>query len=164
MKKLFLFSTAAMVLAIGSAHAETFRMRCAPDGSVPYYVSYDSDTGKAYVTGSRTGFTRQYHAFDMKRIANTLYVAVKAPRQTRVLYLAFGYGKNGVDSSTLRAVDPGRSDSRDKCALQNVTPIIPPVAPPPVTPRNRNAEPEEPEERHLAFLAFWPSRRSCLYP
>jgi hypothetical protein len=86
-------------------------------------------------------------------------VAIKAPRQTRVLYLAFGYAKNGDDSSTVRVVDPGRSDSRDKCAFlpnsqqqaQNVAPIIPPVvAPPtivapPVTHRsvNRNAEPEE---------------------
>jgi hypothetical protein len=160
MKKLLLFPTAAMALAIGSAHAETFRMRCAPDGSVPYYVSYDSDTGKSYVTGSRTGFTRQYHAFDVKRIANILYVAVKAPRQTRVLYLAFGYAKTGDDSSTLRAVDPGRSDSRDKCAFlpnvqqaQNVTPIIPPVVPPPVTHRsvNRNVS-AEPEEHHILVI------------
>jgi len=144
-------------------------MRCTPDGSVPYYVSYDSDTGESYVTGSRTGFTRQYHAFDVKRIANVLYVAVKAPRQTRVLYLAFGYAKNGDDSSTIRVVDPGRSDLRDKCAfLPNVpqqaqnAPIIPPVTQrsvnrnaepiiPPVTHRsvNRNAEPEE---RHIRII------------
>jgi hypothetical protein len=164
MKKLLLFSTAVMAFAIGSAHAETFRMRCAPDGSVPYYVSYDSDTGKSYVTGSRTGFTRQYHAFDVKRIANVLYVAVKAPRQTRVLYLAFGYAKNGDDSSTLRVVDPGRSDSRDKCAFlpnvqqaQNVAPIIPPVVAPPIAPTivappvtHRSVM--EPEERHILLI------------
>src|ERR1700730_13946102 len=74
--------------------------------------------GRFSRTGSRTGFSRPYHAFDVTRIDNVLYVAVKAPRQTRVLYLAFGYARNGDDSSSIRVVDPAaRSDKRDKCTL-----------------------------------------------
>jgi hypothetical protein len=87
---------APLILGSAAGKAEVFNMKCFPDQSAPYSVSYDPDTGFSHITGSRTGFSRPYHAFDVTRIDNVLYVAVKAPRQTRVLYLAFGYARSGL--------------------------------------------------------------------
>lgn len=120
MQKLFLLSTAATVLAIGcpSANAEMFRMTCTPTDSVPYTVAYDSEAAVSYITGSRTGATREYPVFDVKDKSkvHVLYVATKALNQTRTIYLAFDYSGVGDDVSAIRVID-GTSDTKDKCAF-----------------------------------------------
>jgi hypothetical protein len=107
-------------LAVGcpSANAKIFRMTCTPTDSVPYTVAYDSDAGVSYITGSRTGTTRKYHVLDVKDKSDVhvLYVATKAPNQTRTIYLAFDYSGMGDDVSVIRVVD-GATDKKDKCAF-----------------------------------------------
>ena len=108
-----------MALAIGclSARAKTFRMTCTPASSpIPYTVVYDSDAKASYVTGSRSGFTRKYNVIDVKDTSAVLYVATKAPGQTRTMYLAFDYSGDGDDVSAIRTID-GSSDKRDKCVF-----------------------------------------------
>lgn len=122
MQKRFLLSTtAATALAIGcpSANAEVFRMTCTPaSSSIPYTVAYDSDAGASYVTGSRSGTTRKYYVIDVKDKTNVhiLYVATKAPGQTRTMYLAFDYSQKNDDVSAIRVIN-GASDNKDKCAF-----------------------------------------------
>jgi len=119
MKNLLVLSTAATAITIScpSANAKMFRMTCTPTASAPYTVAYDSDAGVSYIT-SQSGVTRKYHVLDVKDKSNVhvLYVATKAPNQTRTVYLAFDYSGDDHDVSAIRVKDR-TSDKRDKCAF-----------------------------------------------
>lgn len=93
-------------------------MTCTPTNSAPYTVAYNSDARVSYITGSRTGTTRNYYVLDVKdkSDAHILYVATKAPNQTRTVYLAFDYSGDDHDVSAIRVID-GASDKKDKCAF-----------------------------------------------
>lgn len=95
-------------------------MTCYPEYSTSYTVTYNSEARQAAITGGRTGFVRMYHAFDVKDkpSKHILYVATKAPGQTRTLYLAFDYSGINTDVSNIRIID-GASDKTDKCASDN---------------------------------------------
>ena len=119
MKNLLVISTAATAITIScpSANAKMFRMTCTPTASAPYTVAYDSDAGVSYIT-SQSGVTRKYHVLDVKDKSDVhvLYVATKAPNQTRMVYLAFDYSGDEDDVSAIRVIDRA-SDKRDKCAF-----------------------------------------------
>jgi hypothetical protein len=119
MKNLLVLSTAATAITIScpSASAKMFRMTCTPTDSAPYTVAYDSDAGVSYIT-SQSGVTRKYHVLDVKDKSNlhVLYVATKAPNQTRKIYLAFDYSGDDRDVSAMRVIDRA-SDKKDKCAF-----------------------------------------------
>lgn len=106
-------------------------MTCTPDSSsIPYTVAYDSGVGASYITGSRSGTTRKYNVLDIKNktSVHVLYVATKAPNQTRTVYLAFDYSGKGDDVSAIRTID-GASDKKDKCVFipsQVVAQVAPP--------------------------------------
>jgi hypothetical protein len=97
-----------------------FSMTCYPANSTPYTVTYNSVARQAAITGGRTGFVRMYHALDVtdKPSRHILYVATKAPGQTRTLYLAFDYSGINTDVSSIRVTDRA-SDKTDKCASDN---------------------------------------------
>jgi hypothetical protein len=120
MRKLLLLSMASTALALGcpSANAKMFRMMCAPTASAPYTVTYDSDAGVSYITGSRTGATRKYRVLDVKDKSDVhvLYVATKSPNQSRTIYLAFDYSGDNKDVSAIRIIN-SRSDKEAKCSF-----------------------------------------------
>jgi hypothetical protein len=111
---------AALALISAPAHAEMFSMTCYPKNSTPYKVTFNSEARQATIIGGTTGFVRTYNAFDVtdKPSKHILYVATKAPGQTRTLYLAFDYSGINTDLSDIRVID-GASDKTDKCASDN---------------------------------------------
>ncbi len=111
---------AALTLISAPAQAEMFSMTCHPANSTPYTVTYNSGARQATIIGGKTGFVRTYNAFDVtdKPSKHILYVATKAPGQTRTLYLAFDYSGINTDLSSIRVID-GASDKTDKCASDN---------------------------------------------
>jgi hypothetical protein len=76
--------------------------------------------------------TRKYNVLEVKdnSDAHILYVATKAPGQTRTMYLAFDYSADGDDVSAMRTIE-GVSDKKDKCVFipsEVVAKVVPPQA------------------------------------
>jgi hypothetical protein len=110
MKPSNLFAILALISA--PAHAEMFSMTCYPQNSTPYKVTYNPTARQAAVIGGRTGFVRTYNVIDVtdKPNKHVLYVAIRAPGQTRSLYLAFDYSGINTDVSSIRVIDRRMTD------------------------------------------------------
>jgi len=94
-------------------------MTCRPVGGFPYYVAYDDDAKTINVTGSVNGkkpVVRPYPVFEVNndQRKHVVYVAAKRGDQTRTLYSAFDYSRNGHDASATRVKSPNY-DASDKC-------------------------------------------------
>ena len=114
MKTISFFTALALISA--PADAKIFSMTCYPVHSTPYKVTYNTEARQAAIIGGKTGFVRTYTAFDVtdKPSKHILYVATKAPGQTRTVYLAFDYSGINTDVSDIRVID-GAHDNMDKC-------------------------------------------------
>lgn len=150
----------ALLAMIVYAHAETYTMTC---GSHPteYRVRFNTETHVGTVrTLTPNSRVTTYVAHDVKDNQNKkiFYVAMTAPGQTRILYLAFDYSgapRDG-DVSAIRTKD-GDQDRKDKCEFKPHTAPVPTPLQPQVIPQATTA----PAHMHVAPCDGVWSAREC---
>lgn len=105
---------------------DKLQMNCHPEGSTPYFVTYNGHARTVLVTGSESGRTRSYPVREIHddTDAGVFYVNAKRDDQPRTLFFAFNYSNDGNDGSIrVKGINPNgtKMDMRDICTPVNDT-------------------------------------------
>jgi hypothetical protein len=99
---------------------DKLQMNCHPEGSTPYFVTYNGHARTVLVTGSESGRTRSYPVREIhdNTDAGVFYVNAKRDDQPRTLFFAFNYSNDGNDGGIrVKGINPDgtKMDMRDSC-------------------------------------------------